>query len=100
MPVTANNEDARKEIAAGLPDSTWVALRKEWPICLSVGTAILFAIFGKAWLGNLASPWWAGFMFGWLFDRGIGLPFYLSATMVALTLLLGLGMESYEKPGV
>jgi multidrug resistance protein len=35
-------------------------------------------------------------VFGWLFDRGIGLPFYLSATMVALTLLLGLGMESYE----
>ena len=67
MPVTANNEDARKDLAAGWPDSTWVALRKEWPICLSVGTAILFAIFGKAWLGNLASPWWAGFMFGWLF---------------------------------
>ena len=38
-------------------------------------------------------------MFGWLFDRGIGLPFYLSAVMVALTLVLGLGMESYEKTG-
>jgi MFS family permease len=36
-------------------------------------------------------------MFGFLFDRVIALPFLFSAAMVAGTLLLGLGMESYEK---
>ncbi len=37
-------------------------------------------------------------VFGFLFDRVIALPFLLSAAMVAGTLLLGLGMESYEQP--
>lgn len=36
-------------------------------------------------------------LFGFLFDRVIALPFLLSAAMVAGTLLLGLGMERYEK---
>jgi len=36
-------------------------------------------------------------LFGFLFDRVIALPFLLSAAMVAGTLLLGLGMETYEK---
>src|SRR5688572_24125271 len=36
-------------------------------------------------------------LFGFLFDRVLALPFLLSAAMVAGTLLLGLGMETYEK---
>jgi hypothetical protein len=36
-------------------------------------------------------------LFGFLFDRVIALPFLLSAGMVAGTLLLGLGMDSYGK---
>jgi MFS family permease len=36
-------------------------------------------------------------LFGFLFDRVIALPFLLSAALVAGTLLLGLGMESYEQ---
>ena len=36
-------------------------------------------------------------LFGFLFDRVIALPFLLSAALVAGTLLLGLGMESYER---
>jgi multidrug resistance protein len=36
-------------------------------------------------------------IFGFLFDRVIELPFLLSAAMVAGTLLLGLGMEGFEK---
>jgi multidrug resistance protein len=36
-------------------------------------------------------------LFGFLFDRVIQLPFLLSAAMVAATLLLGLGMEQFEK---
>jgi MFS family permease len=36
-------------------------------------------------------------LFGFLFDRSIPLPFLLSAVMVAGTIWLGLGMESYTK---
>jgi hypothetical protein len=35
-------------------------------------------------------------MYGFLFDRMIGLPFYLAAVLVAATLLLGAGLESYQ----
>ena len=36
-------------------------------------------------------------IYGFLFDRMIGLPFYLAAVLVAGTISLGLGMESYVK---
>ena len=36
-------------------------------------------------------------LYGWLFDRGIGLPFWLAGILVAATISLGLGMESFEK---
>ena len=36
-------------------------------------------------------------IYGFLFDRMIGLPFYLAAVLVAATISLGLGMESYVK---
>ena len=36
-------------------------------------------------------------LYGWLFDRAIGLPFYLASVLVALTITLGLGMEGYAK---
>jgi len=35
-------------------------------------------------------------IYGYLFDRMIGLPFFLASVLVAATLLLGLGMESYQ----
>lgn len=37
-------------------------------------------------------------LLGWLFDRQTDLPFLVSATLVAGTILLGLGMEEYTKP--
>ena len=37
-------------------------------------------------------------LFGWLFDRSVPLPFLLSGAMVAGTIYLGLGMESYVRP--
>lgn len=37
-------------------------------------------------------------LLGWLFDRHISLPFFVSATLVAGTILLGLGMEEYTRP--
>ena len=36
-------------------------------------------------------------IYGALFDRGIGLPFYLAAVLVGGTIFLGLGMESFVK---
>jgi MFS family permease len=36
-------------------------------------------------------------LFGWLFDRSVPLPFLISGAMVAGTIYLGLGMESYTK---
>jgi MFS family permease len=36
-------------------------------------------------------------VFGWLFDRYVPLPFLLSATLVAFTIWLGMGMESYAR---
>jgi MFS family permease len=38
-------------------------------------------------------------VYGFLFDRAIGLPFYLAAVLVAGTISLGLGMESYTREG-
>jgi hypothetical protein len=35
-------------------------------------------------------------VYGFLFDRMIQLPFFLASALVLSTLLLGLGMESYE----
>ena len=36
---------------------------------------------------------------GWAFDHlGPGVPFYTSAVIVLLTILLGLDMENYTKP--
>ena len=35
-------------------------------------------------------------VYGFLFDRVIGLPFWLAGVLVAGTILLGLGMESYQ----
>lgn len=43
------------------------ALRREWPLLLSVVTAILFVLFGERWLGDLSNPVWFAFMLGWLF---------------------------------
>jgi Ca2+:H+ antiporter len=42
-------------------------LRREWPLAIIVLTLALFLIFGSSWLGDLSSPAWFIFMFGWLF---------------------------------
>jgi MFS family permease len=41
----------------------------------------------------------APLMYGWAFDRlGIGVPFYISAAFVAVTILLGLGLDRFARP--
>ena len=36
-------------------------------------------------------------VYGWLFDRAIGAPFWLAGVLVATTILLGLGLDSYAE---
>ena len=36
-------------------------------------------------------------LFGFLYDRGTGLPFLMSATLVLFTVYLGVGMDSYAR---
>jgi Ca2+:H+ antiporter len=67
MAVTVAKEDARERMAAGSSVNTWIALRREWPIGLSVATAALFGMVGKAWLADLTNPWRVGLLFVWLF---------------------------------
>jgi hypothetical protein len=53
----------------GLAVPAWSGgwLRGELPLVPIAGTAVLFLIFGRGWLGDLASPLWLVLMFGWLF---------------------------------
>jgi Ca2+:H+ antiporter len=48
-------------------NSSGYVFRREWPLLVSVGTIVLFLVFGKDWLADLAIPVWFGFMLGWLF---------------------------------
>ena len=42
-------------------------MRREWPLCVSVVSAILFIVFGKVWLAQLANPLWFTVLTAWLF---------------------------------
>jgi Ca2+:H+ antiporter len=42
-------------------------LRCEWPLLVSVATAVLFLAFGRSWLADLSNPVWFAFILGWLF---------------------------------
>jgi len=43
----------------------------------------------------------APLLYGWAFDRlGIGVPFYISAGFVAVTIFLGLGLDRFARPGL
>ena len=45
----------------------WPILRKEWPVALGVLTAVVFVLFGKAWLADLSNQLRNGLLFTWLF---------------------------------
>jgi Ca2+:H+ antiporter len=40
--------------------------RREWPLALDAGTAVLFLLFGSAWLADLSNDAWFAFVFAWL----------------------------------
>ncbi len=43
------------------------ALRREWPLVVSITTAALFLVFGSRWLADLSNPFWLAFLVVWLF---------------------------------
>jgi Ca2+:H+ antiporter len=46
---------------------TMTTLRHEWPLLVSVVTALLFLAFGSRWLADLSSAPWFALVSGWLF---------------------------------
>lgn len=46
--------------------TVFAVLVREWPLLISIATALLFLLFGKRWFADLSSPIFA-FVFGWLF---------------------------------
>ncbi|MDO8875645.1 MAG: calcium:proton antiporter [Pseudolabrys sp.] len=48
------------------------ALGKEWFLAASLGTAVVFALFGITLLAGLANPLWLAFIFIWLFAAVLG----------------------------
>ncbi len=41
--------------------------RREASLLVGIVSVVIFTIFGGGWLGDLANPVWASFMFAWLF---------------------------------
>jgi Ca2+:H+ antiporter len=42
-------------------------VRREWPLCVSIVSAILFILFGKLWLAQIVNPLWFVILTAWLF---------------------------------
>lgn len=44
-----------------------ILARREASLFVGIVSVVIFTIFGGGWLGDLANPAWASFMFAWLF---------------------------------
>ena len=44
-----------------------ILARREASLLVGIVSVVIFTIFGGGWLGDLANPVWASFMFAWLF---------------------------------
>lgn len=64
-------------------------VRREWVLLLVVGTTVIFVIFGRRWLADLANPAWFGLMFGWLFGAILLSAFALVRHADSLAVRLG-----------
>jgi Ca2+:H+ antiporter len=42
-------------------------LRREWPLPIGIASTVVFLVFGKAWLDDLARLGWFAFVLAWLF---------------------------------
>jgi len=64
-------------------------LKEEWALLLSIGTTILFYLFGAGWVANLSNPIWFGFIFLWLFVVMLASAFAIVRHAESLATLLG-----------
>jgi len=64
-------------------------LAEEWSLLLSIGTTVLFYLFGDAWTADLSSPIWFGFIFLWLFVVMLASAFAIVRHAESLAVLLG-----------
>ena len=44
-----------------------ILARREASLLVGIVSVVIFTVFGGSWLGDLANPMWATFMFAWLF---------------------------------
>jgi Ca2+:H+ antiporter len=69
--------------------SLYRVVRGEWPLALSLATAVLFLTFGKTWLADLSDPRWFAFIFAWLFLVILSSAFLVVRHAEALAAILG-----------
>ncbi len=53
---------------ATIRKSLLAIIRREWPLLVSLATAVLFLGFGKSWLADLSKPAWFTLLLAWLFS--------------------------------
>lgn len=64
-------------------------LAEEWSLLLSIGTTLLFFLFGARWVADLSNPIWFGFIFLWLFLVMLASAFAIVRHAESLAELLG-----------
>ncbi len=64
-------------------------LRAELPLWFGAATAVVFTLFGEAWLSDLSGPLWYGFLFSWLFVVMLWLAFSVVRHADSLAVILG-----------
>jgi Ca2+:H+ antiporter len=64
-------------------------VRSELSLWFGAATAALFAVYGSAWLMDLSSPLWFGFLFVWLFAVMLWLAFGVVRHADSLAVILG-----------
>jgi len=64
-------------------------LKREPFLLVSIVSALLFLVFGGAWLADLSSPAWFGFMFAWLFLAILSSAFAVVRHAEGIAVILG-----------
>lgn len=71
------------------PPPVTARLVAEWPLLVSLGTTVLFLLFGRRWLADLTSHGWYAGMLGWLFGAILVSAFAVVRHAEALAARLG-----------
>ncbi len=64
-------------------------LRREWPLLLSIATAILLLVFGERWVADLSHWAWFAFVLAWLFTVILFSAFAVVRHAESLAVILG-----------